>query len=483
MVTNFKQMKKIILIATTILLSMATSHSVFAQRVKKEMKKIWASDASYEVTVVDIGTDGTKLLKVWGYAKKKDIAKINAKKNAVAACLFKGAVGNRDKIVKPIIPNPNTAEKHQVYFDNFFKTGGDYLKYVGLTNDATGKDIIKMKKGYKVGIVASVNYDALRKEMERAGIVKELSKALGDIAKKPTIMVVPSDNWCVQNGFVMEFNDQGTKRKLPDYKAAVQGSSDLLLVIGKLNTLMADRGFPAKNLETEMKNINNRSAEESMIMSKETGSNIAESPIDMLKKTAKADILIQVTWSVNTTGAQKSVTFNLQGIDAYSGKQVAGSQGTGAKSFSAELPLLLEEAVLAHLDNFNTQLMTHFNDLAKNGREVMVQIKVFDDAEFDLEEEFEFDGEEDELSFHIENWFTDNCVNGKFNLSDGSENFMKLEQVRIPMFYERKGKKRAMDTRKFVNNLRKVLKKEPFNIDSKLYMRGLGEAWLIIGSK
>ena len=26
-------------------------------------------------------------------------------------------------------------------------------------------------------------------------------------AKKPTIMVVPSDNWCVQNGFVQTFNN------------------------------------------------------------------------------------------------------------------------------------------------------------------------------------------------------------------------------------------------------------------------------------
>ncbi len=475
-------MKRLNLLLIVVFLT-SIANTTFAQRVKKEMKKLWASDKSYEVTVMAVGTDGTKLLKVWGYAKKKDIAKINAKKNAVAACLFKGAVGNRDKIVKPIIPNPRVADQHQGYFDGFFKTGGNYLQYVLVTNDATGKDIIKMKKGYKVGVVVSVQYDALRKEMERAGIVKKLSEAIGKNAKKPTIMIVPSDNWCVQNGYTMEFDDQGTKRVLPDYKAALQGSSDLLLVIGKLNTLMADRGFPAKNVETEMKNINNRSAEASMLMSKESGAPVAESPIDVLKSTAKADIILQLTWSLNKVGPKKSVTFNLQGIDAYSGKQVAGSQGTGTPSFTAEIPLLLEEAVLAHLDNFNTQLMAHFTDLAENGREVVVTIKRFDDADFDLEEEFDYDGDEDELSFHIENWFGDNCVNGKFNLSDASENFMKFEQVRIPLYYERKGKQRAMDTRRFIKGLRKMLKGEPFNMESKLYMRGLGEAWLILGSK
>ena len=74
-------------------------------------------------------------------------------------------------------------------------------------------------------------------------------------AKKPTIMVVPSDNWCVQNGFVQEFDNQGKKMKLSDYKRAIQENSNLILVIAKLNELMAERGFPLKNLESTLKSL------------------------------------------------------------------------------------------------------------------------------------------------------------------------------------------------------------------------------------
>jgi hypothetical protein len=317
--------------------------------------------------------------------------------------------------------------------------------------------------------------------MERQGIVKKLSNVLGDKSKKPTIMVVPADNWCVQNNFTQSFDNQGSKEVIPDYKKAMQNSSDLLLVIGKLNTLMADRGFPAKNLETEMKNLSQESAEMNMITSKGSGSPIAESPIDVLKRTAKADIIMQLNWSVNKTGPKKSITFNLQGLDAYTGKQIAGSQGTGSPSFTAELPLLLEEAVLAHLDNFNAQLLEHFTDLAANGREVKVMVQTFADSEYSLEDDIEIDGTEDELSILIENWFQDNTFNGNFNLSDASDNMMRFEQVRIPMYYERNGKEQAMDTRRFVNNLQNYLKKA--NIPSKVYLRGLGEAWLILGDK
>ena len=40
-------------------------------------------------------------------------------------------------------------------------------------------------------------------------------------AKKPTLMVIPSNVWCVNNGYVQTFNDQGTTNTLPDYEAAL----------------------------------------------------------------------------------------------------------------------------------------------------------------------------------------------------------------------------------------------------------------------
>ena len=36
-------------------------------------------------------------------------------------------------------------------------------------------------------------------------------------AKKPTLMVVPSDVWCNQNGYVQTIDNQGLMEKVPDY--------------------------------------------------------------------------------------------------------------------------------------------------------------------------------------------------------------------------------------------------------------------------
>ncbi|MBS3738252.1 DUF6175 family protein [Mesohalobacter halotolerans] len=300
-------------------------------------------------------------------------------------------------------------------------------------------------------------------------------------AKKPTLMVVPSDNWCITNGYTLEFDNQGIKEVIPDYKRAFQESSDLLLVVSKINGMMADRGFPLKNMESEIKSISQVSALDAMRSSKSTGAEVAESPVDQLLNQAKADIIIQMTWSVNKSGPNRSITFNLQGIDAYSNKQIATAAGTGAPSFSVELPVLLEEAVVSYMGPFTSRLQTHFDDLFENGREVSITVKRWDDWDGDLESYY--GPEQEELGFLIEDWVAENSVNGRFNTKDATENMIVFEQVRIPLYFERRGRQRAMDTRRFASMLSRFLRDSPFNIENKITTRGLGEATIYLGSK
>ena len=187
-------------------------------------------------------------------------------------------------------------------------------------------------------------------------------------AKKPTLMVMPSDNWCQAKGYMKTFDNQGITENIPDYDKALLEDSNLDNVISKINILMADRGFPLKSLSQTNKSIRNLSAEDQLIQSKTTGASLKESPLDRLRRTAKADIILYVNWQVSTVGPKNTVTYNLVGMDAYTNKQVAGAQGTGAPSFSAEVPVLLEEAVQNNMDNFCAQLQAHFDDLLENGR-------------------------------------------------------------------------------------------------------------------
>lgn len=295
-------------------------------------------------------------------------------------------------------------------------------------------------------------------------------------AKKPTLMIVPSDVWCIQNGYVQTFDNQGTIEQIPDYRKAFQNNAEVLQVISQINGIMADRGFPLKNMESAIKSLASNATEDNLRSSKSSGEGISESPIDALYKVAKADIIMQLTWTVNKTGPKKSINFVLQGLDAYTDKQIASAEGTGAPSFSAEVPVLLSEAVLSHMDRFTERLQEHFDDMFENGREIIVRIQTWNDWDEDLESEF---GDE-ELGILIEDWLADNTVKGRFSTTDMTENMALFEQVRIPLYND---KGRAIDARRYIRDLSKYLKGAPFNIENKLVMKGLGRATLILGSK
>ena len=296
-------------------------------------------------------------------------------------------------------------------------------------------------------------------------------------AKKPKLMVVPSDAWCKEHGYMQNFDNQGSVEQIPDYKQALLNDKDLNNVIAKIGVLMADQGFPLVSMEQSLKSINNLSAEDNLIRSKTSGASMTESPLDRLRRVAKADILLQVDWTINEVGPKKSITYNLQGLDAYTNKQVAGAQGTGNPSFSAEVPVLLEEAVQDNMDNFTAQLQRHFDDLFENGREVAIDIRVFDNGSgIDLESEYG----DYELTEIIDNWMAENTVSHRFNKSDVTENFILYDQVRIPLY-----KKNGMpeDTEGFTRNLRRFLQQPPYSIPCKIINRGLGRCLLVIGEK
>jgi len=295
-------------------------------------------------------------------------------------------------------------------------------------------------------------------------------------AKRPTLMVVPANSWCAEHGFLLTNTQQGTTTQIPDYEAALNNSIELVSVITKIGELMADRGYPLKDLSQTIKSLHQDEAENEMLTSRTSGAMMAETPIDRLLKHAKADIILELAWKVNKTGPRSSVTYILRGIDAYTNKQVAASQGTGSHSISAELPVLLEEAVHANIDNFNSQLMKHFEDLITHGREVSIAVRIFDNSS-DLSFESEYGDKE--LSEIIEEWMTQHTVAHRFNLSDATETMMNFEQVRIPLYKENG---HATDTRNFVNELRKYLR-STFGITSKIVTKGLGRADLILGEK
>ncbi|HOT14657.1 MAG TPA: hypothetical protein PK252_07830 [Bacteroidales bacterium] len=149
--------------------------STFGQARKKAMRDM--EDYRYELECVGVGAQGTYLIKVWTYSKKPKVAIAQAKKNAIHGVIFKGFPGGGQGCTsQQPFATPADEDKNIDFFEKFFADGGDYMRYVAESSDGSigAEDRLKVGKEYKIGIVVSVQKDLLRKDLEKAGIIRAL---------------------------------------------------------------------------------------------------------------------------------------------------------------------------------------------------------------------------------------------------------------------------------------------------------------------
>lgn len=124
----------------------------------------------YDITGAGSGSEGTILVKVFVYANEATDAQL--KRAAVHGVVFRGCEGNASGARQPAMA-PATAEtENEAYCQSFFSTEGLCQNYASVV--AGSYDRVKTKKGYKCGAILQVDKTALRKELERAGVVRKL---------------------------------------------------------------------------------------------------------------------------------------------------------------------------------------------------------------------------------------------------------------------------------------------------------------------
>lgn len=162
-----------------LLMMVGISSMANAQRRAKKLADRDTENWRYELECVNVGAPGSYLVKVWSYSKKPQVAMEQAKKNAVHGVIFKGFIGSTAGCTqKPLTNKPALEQEHEIFFRDFFVNGGKYMKFVNVAGDGSIRagDVIRIsRKEYKVGVVVSVAKDALRKDLEAAGIIRGLS--------------------------------------------------------------------------------------------------------------------------------------------------------------------------------------------------------------------------------------------------------------------------------------------------------------------
>lgn len=295
------------------------------------------------------------------------------------------------------------------------------------------------------------------------------------LAQQPTVMVVPSDRYMVGSGFFNEQDINGTTTRLMDYDRAFQEDPELRQVITSIAGVFQDQGYPLQDLEAAMRNWR----EEQALM-EFSDRPVVQSVRDEILSRARADVVLDLDFQETRTMGETSVTFTLRGLDSYTSQEVASVTGTGNPGTAVPLPVLLREAVLQRMPQFEGRLLDHFRDVVENGRSIRLSVRVSEDAPFDLEEWFPWEGSpggEDELGEIIARMVRGAAVGGQIQVGPRTRSMRVFQTVRIPVFDE---EGLPIDADRWANaNLVRPLR-QALGVTARRETRGLGEVTVIV---
>ena len=125
----------------------------------------------YDIMGAGSGSEGTVLVKVFVYEKK--VTDNDLKRAAVHGVIFRGCTGNNSGAAQPAMASPSVEADNASFFSAFFALDGQCINYASIVSGSY--ECIKTSKGYKSGAIIQVNKSVLRKDLEKAGVIRSLS--------------------------------------------------------------------------------------------------------------------------------------------------------------------------------------------------------------------------------------------------------------------------------------------------------------------
>lgn len=125
----------------------------------------------YDITGAGSGNEGKVLVKVYVYAKSATDAEL--KRCGVHGIVFRGCTGNNSGANQPAMAAPTAENDNATFCKEFFATDGMCQNYASIVPGSY--DRVKTPKGNKIGAILEINKTTLRKDLEKAGLVRSLS--------------------------------------------------------------------------------------------------------------------------------------------------------------------------------------------------------------------------------------------------------------------------------------------------------------------
>jgi len=375
-------MKKSIIAIILLLVSI----NIYSQK-KGETVEPWLDN--FERTPFQQAKDGTILIRITNKGTNVDDCIEKAKQQAVYALIFFGYTGANNIPDAPAI-SPNGASLYNEkidFFKEFFTNTTLYRSYVPKTDLDPKNPVSEIdRKTVEATIIVTVEVNRLRSDLEKQNIIKSLN----DFGFTPTILVVPSNKWMLDNGFVTKGNNQGQETEIFNWLKAVTNDK----ISGAISTVEG-KYSKSKGGPFEVNNIQSKINEINLLIQKNNDrkekNEKAESEFDIYARKLSADLWIQIDLNKKPlNGLETQLVVTITGLDPYTGKTVINGTPIEKITKGDNEFQLVTNAVNGACDEMRTLIFNYFQNRKNSGIDGFLSFTMStnDNRDFDFDTSF-----------------------------------------------------------------------------------------------
>ena len=289
---------------------------------------------------------------------------------------------------------------------------------------------------------------------------------------KPNIIVIPSDELLQKFGMLKQENAQGKTIYIRDFKGYLLKDPNAKFMISTIQSAFIKVGFPLNDLEQTLKALDDQEIIDGV-------DNIQKDAKTMLLTSAKPDIILELNYDLvtdnNSRNLNKSITYSLRAIDAFSNKVVATIQQTGFGKEEADNDAgsLMKKILDKDMPDYTKQINSFFADIIQKGRDITVRVAIDKGVKLSLEDDC-LKG--DSYADWIVDYLKSNTQKGAYKMERNTESEIFFRNVRIKTINTDGTQYSAYD---FSKEMKKALDKA-CGIKSSNKTQGLGDAFIVL---
>lgn len=293
---------------------------------------------------------------------------------------------------------------------------------------------------------------------------------------RPQIMVLPSDNTLKNFKALSESKENGRTYYIRDYAAYLKNDYHAKRIFSAIQDEFNKQGYPLNDFEQTLKQLDTQAATD-------IADNLGDDAKTQLLTTAQPDIILELDYYTNAGKisltshdyhvgkGERTISYTLNAIDAYTNKVVATINATNLKGESTTK--LIQADITEKMPKLQQDIQNYFSDILKRGRDITVRVAVENICDINLNDE---SVEGDTYADYIIDYIKTHTVKGAYKMQRNTDKELYFVNCRIKLINDDGTQYGVYDwTRDLCKKLRKDL---GLKVTNKA--QGLGEVLITI---